>query len=306
MTTTPVIRIGTRSSQLALWQANWVREQLEHQGHAVELVKISTKGDVTQSSLSIVGGQGAFTKEIQNALLDDRVDLAVHSLKDLPTFRVDGLKLASVPPRESTLDCLIARESSTFQQLPAGSRIGTGSTRRAAQLLAWRPDIRIEDIRGNVDSRLKKLDEGQYDAIVLAAAGLHRLGLYARVTQELPQDRVLPAVGQGALGLECRTEDTTTQAAVQALNDPATQACVVAERHILFRLAAGCLAPVAAQGTVQGETLKLRARVLSNDGSRQVDAATTGGIEAAEGVAEELAQQLIDAGAEELIAQSRS
>ncbi len=184
-----MIRIGTRGSKLALWQANWVSDQLKQLGFDNELVIISTTGDVSSRPLSEVGGQGLFTKEIQRELLDRRVDVAVHSLKDLPTMPVSGLHLAAVPERESTEDCLISAKQIRFEDLPAGSRIGTGSSRRQAQLRAWRPDLSIVEIRGNVDSRLKKLDDGLYDAIVLAAAGLSRLGLSHVITQRLPRIR---------------------------------------------------------------------------------------------------------------------
>lgn len=299
------IRIGTRASKLALWQAEWVAEGLKQRGHDVELVKISTKGDVSTASLSQVGGQGLFTKEIQNELLANNVDVAVHSLKDLPTLVIPGLKLAAVPERETTLDCLISREKLRFEQLPAGSRVGTGSSRRGAQLLAWRPDIEITDIRGNVDSRLRKLEEGQYDAIVLAAAGLARLKLYSHVSQELPQDRVLPAIGQGALGLECRDDDDNTAQALASLNDETSFAAVTAERSLLASLLAGCLAPVAAQGLVTGDELTLKAKVLRRDGSQTIEGQHTGPTADAAQIGESLARTLSDQGAQELIAAER-
>ena len=202
-----MIRIGTRGSKLALWQANWVKSQLTEAGYEAELVIITTSGDVSTRPLSEVGGQGLFTKEIQRELLADRVDVAVHSLKDLPTLSIPTLVLAAVPLRETTEDCLVSRMRIAFEDLPAGSRIGTGSSRRQAQLRAWRADVEVLDIRGNVDSRLRKLHDGEFDAIVLAAAGLTRLGLAEHITQRLPQERMLPAIGQGALGLECRVSD---------------------------------------------------------------------------------------------------
>lgn len=290
-----------------MWQATWVQGELEKLGHSVELVQISTKGDVSKSSLSQVGGQGVFTKEIQLQLLAGKVDVAVHSLKDLPTDPIAGLHIAAVPPREITLDCLICREkATTFKQLPAGSSVGTGSTRRAAQLLAWRPDIQIADIRGNVDTRLKKLEEGEYDAIILAAAGLSRLGLYEHVSQELPQDRMLPAIGQGALGLECRSDDTETTETLAALKDEIAFSCVQAERRILNRLGAGCLAPVAALATVQDGKMRIRARVLAVDGSKFVDANTLGDPKTPETLADEIVEQFIAGGAMELIEQTRA
>lgn len=301
----PRIRIGTRSSKLALWQAHWVVAELQQLGYETELVHIATQGDVSSQSLSQIGGQGLFTKEIQRALLDERVDVAVHSLKDLPTLPVEGLMLAAVPTRESTRDCLISRSGQDFESLPANSKIGTGSSRRAAQLLAWRDDVAILDIRGNVDSRLRKLDDGQFDAIVLAAAGLRRLELYNRVTQELPQDRVLPAVGQGALGLECRVSDETVRAALERLSDPSTYAAVTAERQLLASLLAGCLAPVAALGTVESGQLTLAARVLAPDGSESLSGVVTGPVTDAQVLGEQLANQLRDQGAEALIRLAR-
>lgn len=301
----PRIRIGTRSSKLALWQAHWVVAELQQLGYQTELVHIATQGDVSSQSLSQIGGQGLFTKEIQRALLDERVDVAVHSLKDLPTLPVEGLILAAVPMRESTRDCLISRSGQDFESLPANSKIGTGSSRRAAQLLAWRNDVEILDIRGNVDSRLRKLDEGQFDAIVLAAAGMKRLELYDRVTQELPQDRVLPAVGQGALGLECRVSDETVRAALERLSDPSTYAAVTAERQLLASLLAGCLAPVAALGTVESGQLTLAAKVLAPDGSQSLSGVLTGPLTDAQVLGEQLANQLRDQGAEALIRLAR-
>lgn len=300
------IRIGTRSSKLAMWQAEWVASQLQQKGNDVELIQVSTKGDISTASLSQVGGQGLFTKEIQNELLERNVDVAVHSLKDLPTLEIDGLTLAAVPVRETTLDCLISNNNHRFEQLPAGSTVGTGSSRRGAQLLAWRPDIEIADIRGNVDSRLRKLEEGHFDAIVLAAAGLARLKLYGRVTQELPQDRMLPAIGQGALGLECRSNDKETLAALSALNDDISFASVTAERQLLATLLAGCLAPVAALARVQGDQLHLQARVLANDGSKSIDGEQYGSVGKAREIGEQLAIELLAEGADKLIAMARN
>lgn len=288
-----------------MWQAEWVASQLRQRGHEVDLVQISTKGDVTTQPLSQVGGQGVFTKEIQHALLSEQVDVAVHSLKDLPTIPVDGLVLAAVPERETTLDCLISRERKDFERLAEGARVGTGSSRRGAQLAAWRPDIQICDIRGNVDSRLRKLEEGQFDAIVLAAAGLSRLKLYGQVTQELPQDRVLPAIGQGALGLECRRQDATILSALSVLNHVPSFAAVTAERQLLASLLAGCMAPVAALAQPIGEKLHLRARILSPDGTRRVEGEHAGALEIAAEIGAELGQQLIQQGAQQLIAIAR-
>ncbi len=300
------IRIGTRGSKLAMWQAEWVAGQLTQRGHEVELVIIATRGDVSAASLSQVGGQGLFTKEIQHELLDDRVDVAVHSLKDLPTLSIVGLTLAAVPERETTQDCLLSRDGLSFEQLPTGASVGTGSSRRGAQLLAWRSDIEIKDIRGNVDSRIRKLEEGQYDAIVLAAAGLSRLKLTSHVSQYLPQSKILPAIGQGALGLECRSDDTQTCAALLQLNHEHSYAAVTAERVLLASLLAGCLAPVAALGRVTSdEQLELVAGVFSVDGQRVIRGTKTGTFSQATEIGRQLADDLKKQGADELIAAAR-
>lgn len=266
---------------------------------------VSTQGDVTTVPLSQVGGQGLFTKEIQKELLAGRVDVAVHSLKDLPTLPVDGLCLAAVPERETTADVLVSRTGVPFEELAAGATVGTGSTRRAAQLRRWRTDISVVDIRGNVDSRLAKVDNGQFDAIVLAAAGMTRLGLSDRISQVLPVDRMMPAVGQGALGLECRTTDATTREALGKLNQPASMAEVTAERALLSSLLAGCLAPVAARGTAVGDRLELAARVLSLDGQQVIEGRATATVDQATWLGEELAKELLNRGAGELISAIR-
>ncbi|HEY3393956.1 MAG TPA: hydroxymethylbilane synthase, partial [Lacipirellulaceae bacterium] len=230
------MRIGTRGSQLARWQAEWVAEQLRREGQDVELVEIATRGDIEQArSIEEIGTRGVFTKAIQRALLAGDVDLGVHSLKDLPTDPVEGLMLGAVSQRESPADVLVSNIAASLEILPNGARVGTGSLRRQAQLRYLRPDLQIREIRGNVDTRLRKLDEGQFDAIVLAEAGLRRLGLIERIAQVLPLDVMLPAVGQGALAIECRADDQATRRVVAALGDPASHAAVVAERALLAR-----------------------------------------------------------------------
>ncbi len=202
------LRLGTRGSKLARWQANWTAARLAELGTPVEIVEITTTGDVDQvHAIAGLGGVGLFTKEIQRAVLEGTVDFAVHSLKDLPTTRVPGLELAAVPQREVVSDALVSNAGRSIDQLPHAARVGTGSLRRRSQLLRLRPDLHMVDIRGNVDTRLRKLDEGMYEAIVLATAGLTRLGLVDRITQQFPPDQLLPAPGQGALGMECRAED---------------------------------------------------------------------------------------------------
>jgi hydroxymethylbilane synthase len=298
------LRLGTRSSPLARWQAEWVAAQLEHLGSPVELVPITTKGDVTEGPLGSFGGQGVFTKEIQRSLIEGEIDLAVHSLKDLPTLPVEQLTLAAVPPREAPGDALVSNMSNHLEDLPERARIGTGSPRRAAQLLHLRPDLRIRDIRGNVDTRLRKLDEGRYDALVLAEAGLRRLGREMRIAEILPRDRVLPAVGQGALGLETRRDDENTRSALAPLNDPDTWAAVQAERALLAHLRAGCLAPVGAWGRVSQGKLVLDAVVLSPDGRRRLHVQHAGAVSEAAQVGIEAAEQLMAQGATELISQA--
>ena len=265
-----LIRLGTRQSALALWQAEYISESLESLGHQVQLIKITTSGDVSTTPLGESGGQGVFTKEIQRALLDNRCDLAVHSLKDLPTEVIPELTLAAVPPREDTADCLVSN-GMRLADLPLGSNIGTGSPRRKASLLHFRPDLIVKDIRGNVDTRIRKLDEGQYDAILLAFAGLHRLGLQARITQKFSIDEMLPAVGQAALGLETRSDDSQTIEAVSQLDHTTSHAAVLAERSLLRSMRAGCLAPLACNVVVHKETIQLQARVFSPDGKKRIE-----------------------------------
>ena len=298
------LRLGTRASALARWQADWVAGELSRLGVAVDMVHVSTQGDVSSRPLGAIGGQGLFTKELQRALLDGAIDLAVHSLKDLPTERVPGLRLAAVPERETVRDALLCRSADGLDALPPGARIGTGSIRRRAQLWHARPDLEILEIRGNVDTRLRKLDEGQYDAIVLAEAGLKRLGLQARITQLLPTELMLSAVGQGALGIEAREDDAGTLAILARLDDPATHAAVLAERQLLAALRAGCLAPVGAWARVAGDRLQLDAVVLSPDGRRRLSVTREGPCEQAETLGAEAAADLLGQGAEQLIAAS--
>src|SRR3954454_14966916 len=243
------LRLGTRGSPLARWQADYVQHLLRPvvAPRPVELVLIETHGDRDQASaLSAMGGFGVFTKAIQNALLDGRADIAVHSLKDLPTIPEPALELAAVPPRGPTGDAFVATKFRRFDDLPDGAVVGTSSLRRRAQLLNRRPDLKLIDLRGNVETRLRKLDEQNLDAIILAEAGLVRLGLADRVTELLDQSWMLPAVGQGAIGLECRTADDESRRLVGAVNDPDTSRRVFAERAMLYALGGGCLVPIGA------------------------------------------------------------
>jgi hydroxymethylbilane synthase len=302
----PRLRLGTRASALARWQAEWVAARLTELGLEVELIPITTQGDVKSQPLGQIGGQGLFTKELQRALLERQIDLAVHSLKDMPTAPVEGLVLAAVPERESTADVLVSNIAQRIEDLPPAARVGTGSLRRGAQLLHLRPDLKVEDIRGNVETRLRKLDEGQFQAIILAEAGLRRLGLAERIVHVIPPSAMLPAVGQGALGIETRAGDGTTRGVVASLDHRATHQAVIAERSLLLALRGGCLAPVGAYGRVTGGHLLLDAVVLSGDGARRVTASGKGAPEQAELLGREVAQALIDQGATELIATSRS
>lgn len=301
------IRLGTRNSPLARWQADWVTAELASRGFTVELVPITTSGDQLVGPLGAAGGSGLFTKELQRALLDRRVDLAVHSLKDLPTEEVPGLCLASVPPRAPVWDVLVSRENLPLANLPQGATVGTGSLRRRAQLLNFRADLRPQDIRGNVDTRLRKLREGQFDALLLAQAGLTRLGLAAQITEILEGGAILlPAVGQGALGLETRSDDPSTRQAVELLNDPATHHAVLAERAMLSTLRGGCLAPVAAWGRMAEGRLLLTGRVVSIDGAVRKEAALDADPAAAVELGCRVAERLLEQGAAELIAAART
>jgi hydroxymethylbilane synthase len=293
---------------LARWQANWVAEQLRNDHVEVELVPIATAGDRDQSGpIGAIGTAGVFTKELQRALLDGRIDLAVHSLKDLPTDPVEGLSLAAVPPRDSAGDALLSRDRLRLAELAPGAKVGTGSLRRQSQLLHARPDLQTSAIRGNVETRVAKLHEGQFDAIVLAEAGLNRLGLRDQIAEILPKSLMLPAVGQGALGLEARADDGATRSVIEPLDDRETHAAVLAERSLLAALCGGCLAPVGAWGRVEnaGE-LRLTAAVLSHDGQKRLAAEAAGSIADAIELGRRVAAQLLDQGAAALIALTRA
>jgi hydroxymethylbilane synthase len=305
---TPRVRLGTRASALARWQADWVAAQLTSRGVDVELVPITTRGDQQQlDPIENLGSPGVFTKELQRALLDDRIDLAVHSLKDLPTEEVEGLSLVAVPLRESPRDVLVSREGLRFDELPPAATFGTGSLRRRAQLLHARADLVMRDVRGNVDTRLKKLAAGEFDALVLAEAGLVRLGLAGQITEIFPPQRMLPAVGQGALAIEARTADRWARAVLEPLDHPATHQAVIAERALLAALNGGCLAPVGAWARLAGDgALRLDAVVLSADGRQRIADFGQGSIDDAPRLGGEVAARLIAAGASELIRQSRA
>ena len=300
------LRIGTRGSQLALYQANWVKDQLVrvHADLNVTLVKIKTTGDKIQDApLAKIGGKGLFVKEIEEALLQRRIDLAVHSIKDVPTEFPEGLHLSAITKREDPRDVLISRNNISLRDLPKGAKIGTSSLRRQAQLLHFRDDFEVIPLRGNLDTRLKKLGTMNLDGIVLASAGVKRLGLEGKVTEILPSDLSLPAIGQGALGIETRKGDREVEKRIVFLNDPDSAAAVTAERAFLKRLEGGCQVPIAAFGKVNGGLLRLEGLVGTTDGKRVVRHHLEGPIEEAEALGIKLAEILLSRGAREILAE---
>ena len=300
--TTGTIRLGTRASKLARWQAEWTAQRLRAAGYEVEIVLIQSQGDVQQTGpIASLGAQGVFTKELQHALLRREIDLAVHSMKDLPTEEIDGLIVGAVPERESVHDALICASADSLESLPDGAIVGTGSTRRRAQLLAYRPDLQVRDLRGNVDTRLRKLDDGQYDAIVLAAAGLRRLDLQHRITETLPADVMMPAPAQGALALECHEDNEGALAAVEVVDHPPTRMAVAAERTALRTLEGGCLAAMGALGVCDDERLRLSAVVLSEDGQSKLLAEAEGSMYSPREIGDLAARRLIEMGAQALL-----
>ncbi|HEV8716510.1 MAG TPA: hydroxymethylbilane synthase [Candidatus Binatia bacterium] len=300
---TQPLRIGTRGSALALWQAGWVKIQLENlwSGLQVELVPIKTSGDKLQDvSLAQIGGKGLFVKEIEEALLAETIDLAVHSVKDLPAELPKGLTLSAIPEREDPRDVLITRQGETLAELPAGTRVGTSSLRRQALLLHVNPGLRVEMLRGNVDTRLRKQREGVVDAIVLAVAGLKRLGLAPKHSQVLDEQVFLPAIGQGALGIETRVNDKAV-ALVRLLHHEATAVAINAERSFLNRMGGSCRTPLAAKGLVLDDRIHLAALVASPDGRRVIRGEHTGPSDMARQVGATLAEKLLAQGGKEIL-----
>lgn len=298
------LRIGTRGSQLALWQANWIKETLVRKNPDldVEIVKIKTTGDkILDVPLAKVGGKGLFVKEIETALLDNSVDLAVHSMKDVPTLLPDGLKIVAISEREDPRDVIISKEGRTLAQLQEGARIGTSSLRRQAQLAGYRPDLVMEPLRGNINTRLKKLRDGQYDAIVLAYAGVKRLGWEGEVTQVLDTDIMLPAIGQGALGIEARGDDPGTLERILFLNHSETSLCVRVERAFLHRLEGGCQVPIAAYATTDNGTVTLTGLVAGVDGEKLIRMEVRSDEASAEEAGLSLAEQILDSGGREIL-----
>lgn len=296
---TPLLRIGSRASDLARAQAEWTAERIET---CTALVWIKSTGDQDQTTeLAQFGGVGVFTVELHRALFDDRIDLAVHSLKDLPAAEDDGIRLACVPVREDVHDTLIARDGHTLESLPPGAKIGTGSPRRVAQLKRARPDLEFVGIRGNVDTRLKKVSAGEVDAVVLAHAGLRRLGLDGHVTQILDKEICVPAAGQGALGYTTRVDDARAEEAVSQLRDVKAAACTAAERSALHGLGAGCHAPVGANAIVEDGTVKLHVRLCSLDGTECFESRGEGGLGEAAEIGRRCAEDLLSQGAGPLL-----
>jgi len=301
------LRIGTRGSALALWQAGHIKDRLKHlHGIEAELVRIRTSGDHFQTaSVAQIGAEmgtkGVFIKEIEDALLAGQVDLAVHSMKDVPTETPAGLAFPALTKREDPRDCLISAKGLTLESLPPGARIGTSSLRRQAQLRRHRADLQVLDLRGNVDTRLRKVAAGEFDAIVLALAGVTRLGALDKVSEIIPADIMLPAVGQGALGIETRENDEDTARLVAALNDPETRACVTAERALLHELEGGCQVPLGAWGRLENGVLQLDACLLSPDGKECLRGESIGEIDDAEEIGKRLGKILRDDGAERIL-----
>jgi hydroxymethylbilane synthase len=301
--------IGSRGSKLALWQSEWVKARLAAERPEVEIriEVIKTSGDVMLDvPLAVIGGKGVFTKELEEALLAEEIDLAVHSLKDLPTTLPDDLAISAITEREDACDALILRagmeaESNSLRDLPQGATVGTSSLRRQAQLKHLRPDVLIKDLRGNVDTRLRKLDEGGYDAIILASAGLRRLGFERRIDARITHAEMLPAVGQGALGIETRARDPRTVALVSLLEHPQTRAACAAERALLFALGGGCQVPIAAHATVEDGTLRLDALVAALDGGRVIRDNLEDDARHAARAGETLAARLRERGADQLL-----
>lgn len=301
---TDLLRIATRKSPLALWQAEHVRQRLQafYPELTIELVTMSTQGDrVLDSPLAKIGGKGLFVKELENGMLEGRADIAVHSMKDVPAELPDGLDIGAILEREDPRDAFVSNAYASVEVLPHGACVGTSSLRRQCQLRAVRPDLKILDLRGNVNTRLSKLDNGDYDAIVLAAAGLKRLGMEERIARALSPEEMLPAIAQGVIGIECRSNDARVIALIKALNDPYTALRTTAERAMNARLAGGCQAPVAGYSELDGDLLHLRGLVGRADGSDMVHGDISGPPADAASLGEQLAEDLLARGAKSIL-----
>ncbi|HFQ14653.1 MAG TPA: hydroxymethylbilane synthase [Gammaproteobacteria bacterium] len=302
---TDTLRIATRKSQLALWQAEYVRDMLtlHYPDLTVELVTMSTQGDkILDTPLAKVGGKGLFVKELERSLLDEETDIAVHSMKDVPVELPAGLHLAAICPREDPRDAFVSNHHASLDELPEGARLGTSSLRRQCQLAALRPDLEIVDLRGNVNTRLQKLDDGEYDAIILAAAGLKRLQFENRITAFLATDTSLPAIGQGAVGIECRRDDERVNELLAPLNDPDTATRVAAERAMNQRLQGGCQVPIAGYAELEHGVILLRGLVGRVDGSEIIRGEIAGPPEDAAHLGQVLAEDLLARGADDILA----
>jgi len=301
-----IIRIATRKSPLALWQAEYVAARLQqaHPDITTQLVTMVTRGDrILDAPLAKVGGKGLFVKELEQGMLEGRADIAVHSMKDVPVEFPQGLHLSAILAREDPYDAMVSNHYATFQELPERARIGTSSLRRQCQIKARFPDAQILPLRGNVNTRLAKLDAGEYDAIVLATAGLKRLGMAERITEKLSPDDSLPAIGQGAIGIECRIDDSEINTLLKALHDPQTSICVSAERAMNTRLQGGCQVPIAGFAQLHEDRLFMRGLVGKPDGSQIYRAEKHSSPEHAQTVGEEIAEQLLADGAAQVLAE---
>lgn len=300
------IRIASRESALALWQSEHIKAQLEslHPGLEVEIVGMTTKGDqILDVPLAKIGGKGLFVKELEQSMLAGNTDIAVHSMKDVPMHFPEGLELAAICKRESPFDAFVSNQYNAIDELPEGAIVGTSSLRRQSQIAALRPDLQVKGLRGNVNTRLGKLDAGEYDAIILADSGLRRLGFHDRIKQVIPAEQSLPAVGQGALGIECRSNDTEIKKLLAPLIDEETNFCVRAERAMNTRLEGGCQVPIAGFAELSNETLTLRGLVAAIDGSKILTAESTVSIKQSkpETLGIKIAEQLLEQGAEKLL-----
>jgi hydroxymethylbilane synthase len=306
MSSQPPLRIATRQSALALWQAHYVADALRalYPDLVVELVPMVTKGDrILDVPLAKIGGKGLFVKELEHAMLDGRADIAVHSMKDVPMAFPDGLSLAVICPREDPSDAFVSSRFESLGTLPQGAVVGTSSLRRQCQLRRWRPDLQIRDLRGNVNTRLARLDAGEFDAIVLATAGLLRLDMANRIRHRIAPELMLPAVGQGAVGIECRTNDERTKALLAPLADHVTSRCVAAERAMNTRLQGGCQVPIAGFASYQDGRIHLHARVGAVNGSRLLEESMSGPEADAEVIGVTVAERLLAAGADVILAE---
>lgn len=301
-----IIRIATRHSPLAMWQANFVKSELlkHHQDLIVELLPMKTKGDIIlDTPLAKVGGKGLFVKELEIAMLENKADIAVHSMKDVPVEFPEGLGLSVICEREDPRDAFVSNNFKSLFELPLGAIVGTCSLRRQSQVRELRPDIIIKDLRGNVNTRLRKLDEGEYDAIILAASGLMRLEMHSRIASFIEPEISLPAVGQGAVGIECRLDDIETLTLLAPLNHQPTSIRVTAERAMNLALEGGCQVPIGSYALLNGDQIFLRGLVGSIDGTNIIRKEITGHVDHAQSLGEELAQQLLNAGAKEILSE---